>query len=273
MEYVFYYAKVMLYPLAAIFLCGLSVWACSLLFIKLLGNGYKLTLWSAVIGTPIHELGHAGMCLLFGHRITKMVLWQPHSADGTLGYVKHSYNPKNLYQRFGNLFIGIGPIFSGLIVLCLALFIAFPETWEFYTEKLMAISKNPLSIDATIKFGQEIIEGIFTEFDKNLWTLFGQLLALILMASVSLHISLSPADIKNSLVAMPLYLAITFLSGTIALILGKKAMTTLTGILMSYNVFMITLFTIIFAFAALLIIIASTVKFIKYVTAIIKKGR
>ena len=72
---------------------------------------------------------------------------------------------------------------------------------------------------------------------------------------------------------MPLYLAITFLSGTIALILGKKAMTTLTGILMSYNVFMITLFTIIFAFAALLIIIASTVKFIKYVTAIIKKGR
>ncbi len=270
MEFIFYYAKVMLYPLIAIFLCGLSVWACSLLFIKLLGNGYKITLWSAIIGTPIHELGHAGMCLLFGHKINRMVLWQPRSSDGTLGYVKHSYNPKNLYQRFGNLFIGIGPIFSGLLILCIALFLAFPETWEYYIQKVLVISKNPLSIDATIEFGKELIEGIFGEFSNNLWTLFGQLLALVLMAAVSLHISLSPADIKNSLTAMPIYLVITFSAATVALILGKKAMGSLTGVLMSYNVFMITLFTLIFVFAALLITIAAMIKFIKYVISTIK---
>ncbi|MBE7021421.1 MAG: hypothetical protein E7411_08335 [Ruminococcaceae bacterium] len=270
MEYVFYYAKVMLYPIAAIFLCGLAVWACSLLFIRLMGSGYKLTVWSAIIGTPVHELGHAGMCLLFGHKITKMVLWQPRSTDGTLGYVKHSYNPKNIYQLAGNLFIGIGPIFSGLLVLCLALFVAFPETWDFYVKTLSEISKAPLSIDGTIEFGKEILERIFNGLSGNLWTLFGQILALVLMASVSLHISLSPADIKNSLTAMPIYLAVTGAAGTLALIMGKKAMSHLTGALMSFNVFMITLFTIIFTFAALLIIIAASVKFIKYITTLIK---
>ena len=270
MEYIFYYAKVMLYPIAAIFLCGLSVWACSLLFIRLMGSGYKITLSSAIIGTPVHELGHAGMCLLFGHKITKMVLWQPRSSDGTLGSVTHSYNPKNLYQRFGNLFIGIGPIFSGLLVLCLALFIAFPETWSFYIDKLSAIADKPLSIDGTIDFGIALIENITHEFSKNLWTLFGQILALVIMCSVSLHISLSPADIKNSLTAMPMYLLITVAVATLGLIFGKKGMVFITGALMKYNVFMITLFTLIFTFAALLIIIAALVKFIKYVTEIIK---
>ncbi|HNX57819.1 MAG TPA: hypothetical protein PKK43_01880, partial [Spirochaetota bacterium] len=53
------------------------------------------------IGTPVHELGHAAFCLIFGHRITDMKLYDPDPSDGTIGYVCHSYN-NSPYQKIGN---------------------------------------------------------------------------------------------------------------------------------------------------------------------------
>ena len=57
--------------------------------------GYKGILLTAWLGTPIHEFGHAAMCITFGHKINKIKLLQLNSPDGTLGFVEHSYNNKN----------------------------------------------------------------------------------------------------------------------------------------------------------------------------------
>src|SRR6185437_12024785 len=69
-------------------------------------------------GVAIHELGHAFFCLIFRHKIVKMKLFSPQS-DGTLGYVQHSYNPASTYQKFGNFFIGTGPIWFGTLLVYL----------------------------------------------------------------------------------------------------------------------------------------------------------
>ncbi|MDR3490768.1 MAG: hypothetical protein P4M12_01845 [Gammaproteobacteria bacterium] len=52
--------------------------------------GMKGILATAWLGTPIHELGHALMCLIFAHKIKDIKLLTLNQADGTLGYVSHS---------------------------------------------------------------------------------------------------------------------------------------------------------------------------------------
>jgi hypothetical protein len=51
-------------------------------------SGYpKIDIYYGWIGTPVHELGHALFCVLFGHTIQDMKLFKPDKADGTLGYI------------------------------------------------------------------------------------------------------------------------------------------------------------------------------------------
>ncbi|MGM0626499.1 MAG: hypothetical protein ACQES0_11500, partial [Bacteroidota bacterium] len=84
--------------------------------VKLMGvRGYLIAFgW---LGTAVHEIGHAIFCLLFGHKITGMKLFSPDKHSGSMGYVNHSYNPKNLYHQIGNFFIGIGPVILGSALL------------------------------------------------------------------------------------------------------------------------------------------------------------
>ena len=75
--------------------------------------GLKAVMITGIIGVPIHEISHAILALIFRHRITKVKLIQKPDPSGLMGYVKHSYNPNSLYQRIGNFFIGIAPLFGG----------------------------------------------------------------------------------------------------------------------------------------------------------------
>ncbi len=73
------------------------------------------------IGVPIHEIGHLLFCIIFGHRVNKVELFDYNATSGSLGYVDHTYNRSNLYQRIGNFFIGIGPVIIGCSVIYILL--------------------------------------------------------------------------------------------------------------------------------------------------------
>lgn len=263
MDFIMYLAKVCLYPMAAILICGLTVWACRHLFLMLLGRrGYNLLVASAAVGTPIHELGHAAMCLLFGHEIVEMVLWQPHSDDGTWGYVRHTCNSDSLYQKLGGLFISAGPIFSGMAVMSLLLALFFPNTWSAYIASVGEMARNQGSVPELIFTGLGVIVNLFSEFGSGSRPFWLQIPMVALMFLISLHIQLSPGDIRNMWKAVPLYLAVTAAFGLVTWVLGRAVRGLVLTALGAFHAFMMAMFTVVLTFAVAQVLLALLIRWL-----------
>ena len=100
------------FTIGVIFLLGWLIALCNKVFYSNFGRFGNIVCYvTGFVGAPIHELSHALFCLIFFHRIREIKLFQI-SDDGTMGYVIHSYNRRNMYQRIGNFFIGVAPYFS-----------------------------------------------------------------------------------------------------------------------------------------------------------------
>ncbi|WP_026884339.1 membrane protein [Clostridium akagii] len=161
--------------------------------------GYKGILITAWLGTPIHELGHAAMCVIFGHKISRMKLLQLNSGDGTLGFVEHSYNKNNIYQRIGNFFIGIGPIFSGISALLIGLYLLLPNSINVFENSFKNnITYNKVDLNLikwSILNSASLIKFIFT---INNLSKIGFWVFILLAFAISSHIALSKPDIKGA---------------------------------------------------------------------------
>jgi hypothetical protein len=70
-------------------------------------------------GTVLHELSHAIMCVVFRHKIKKVVLFTLKDTKAR-GYVNHQYNPRSMYQCLGGFMIAIAPWIASLITVQLA---------------------------------------------------------------------------------------------------------------------------------------------------------
>lgn len=155
---------------------------------RLFGMKLYLLLF-AWLGTTVHESGHALFCLIFRHRIDEIRFFHPDPETGTLGYVNHSYNPKNLYQNIGNFFIGIGPIILGAAVIYLSTKILLPDV----TIDLKIPGNHSLS--GVFKQAFNVLKRIFTLENLSSWKFY--LFAYIAL-SVGASINLSPPDIKGA---------------------------------------------------------------------------
>ncbi len=89
--------------------------------------GWKSILWTGWLGTPIHELSHVAMCVLFRHRIDDVALFEPDVQSGRLGYVRHSFTKANRFERVGNVFIGLAPLAGGALALATLLWMFYPN--------------------------------------------------------------------------------------------------------------------------------------------------
>ena len=161
--------------------------------------GWKAVAITAIIGVPIHEMSHAIFCLIFGHKIKKIVLLQKRDENGVLGYVNHAYNPNSVYQQAGNFFIGIAPIFGGISSIIALMHIIIPKTYnEFITISMnnLNITKiNNIAINGILNSYIDLIKIIFS---ANNFTSPYFILFLFLAICISSHISLSSADIKGA---------------------------------------------------------------------------
>ena len=258
-SFLLYLLGLILLTLGTVTVCGLAVHLCARLFSRLMGGASDAVFdVTSVIGTPIHELGHAAMCLLFGHRIERIKLWTLHPQNGVYGYVDHRYSRKNLWARLGNLPIALGPIFSGLGVTVLVLLLCFPHHWKAYLE----VSREVAAVGTPLKTLWEGICSLFAGLPRAiLQNPIQGILGLLVILPVSLHISLSWQDIRSALGALPIYLPLLALFALITQAL--KLHRFITASLVLFNLRLLSLFCLVVAFAAVWVLIALLIRAIR----------
>ena len=185
------------------------------------GKGVYLVAW---LGTPIHELGHAFFCVIFGHRIEDISLFRPDPVTGTLGYVYHKWNRKNPWHVLGNFFIGIGPMVLGCAVLFGLFYFLIPGSsgvWDSISLSVNTVSRDSLLASYWALFTDSavvIIQIIFTADNLALWQFW---LFLYLSVCVSGNIRLSWADFKGTLSGLGCIVLPFLLLNIILLIVGN----------------------------------------------------
>ncbi len=261
LDLLLYILQLLVLTLGTVTVCGLAVHLCSRGASRLFGSGSGAVFdVTALIGTPVHELGHAAMCLLFGHRITRIKLFSIKPEDGLYGFVEHRYNRKNPWAKLGNLFIAAGPIFSGLGVILLVLFLCFPLQWSAY---LAATAKLPASFSVLELAGAvfSLFRALPSAFTGGNW--LRALIGLLVILPVSLHVSLSWQDIQSALGALPIYFFLTAIFGAVTFFCGLSA--AITAGLRFFNLCTLSLFVLIIAFSAVWLILALLVRFVRTV--------
>lgn len=85
-------------------------------------HAYKVT---GILGSPVHEFSHLVACAIFRFPIHSVSLYSPRSADGSLGHVTFSFDPRSLLDRFGMAVQGIAPLLSGIAIVSFGLNLPF----------------------------------------------------------------------------------------------------------------------------------------------------
>lgn len=261
MNFLWFYLCLMFNTVGVLVLCGLVVTVLQHLFVFLIGHslGYRAILLTAVIGTPIHELGHAGMCLLFGHKIEEISLYSPKVQNGMLGYVRHSFHKKNPYHQLGNFFIGLGPIFSGVLVITAILFLCFHGAIsDFFSGAFATVAAGGNAFDL-IPDAFAFVASLFTGQGHWLVKTFG----LLLILSIMLHVNLSAADIKSSLFGFLLYASIALLFAIIVFATGAKNVAAVLDATKIFCSHCFVVFAVIFVFSAMILALAAVLYLVR----------
>lgn len=264
MEIITNFLYQLVFTVGVIVAFGLIIALCRKAFYKIWGDkATKVLLATGIVGTPIHELSHALMCVIFGHKITEIKLYQPDSKDGTLGYVNHTYNPKNLYHQIGNFFIGMAPILCGSGVLILLMFLMVNDVFTDvmaeiqFVELLSTNFFEASTYEGYFQLFWDIVTDIFdfTNVGNVLWWLF-----MILALMISSHMELSTSDIKSGLKGFLFIAGLLLIADIILYFVSLPALETVTAAMTSFSLTIAGFLALSAVFSGIQVLLALGVK-------------
>ncbi len=200
--------------------------------------------WTGWLGTPVHELGHALFCILFGHRINDIKLYDPNPHDGSLGYVNHSYNPRNTFHKIGNFFIGAGPIILGAIVLYAAMYYLLPNKMAIFkiintkSVSVTGLASLQPQLSHLTDIGYRTLTAVFSQANLKTWTFW---IFLYLSICIASHMELSPPDLRGMWSGLVTIVIIFLIANTVSMILGYS-IDKYVGLVNSYSGLFVGLF-------------------------------
>jgi hypothetical protein len=187
-------------------------------------SGRRAVLVTGWLGVPIHELSPALMCVLFGHRIDKLVLFHPDPKTGTLGYVEHRWSRRSPRNVLGAFFVGIAPLLGGAAAILGLLALLLPGVLVLPD---VGLPQGPGDVAGWAALARGL-QGALAEAGRALfsrghvasWRLW---IFLYLALCIGSHISPSREDLRGSLVGGLAMFAAFLLAGAVAFACGGGA--------------------------------------------------
>ncbi|MBW7996602.1 MAG: hypothetical protein FVQ81_08575 [Candidatus Glassbacteria bacterium] len=174
------------------------------------------------IGTMVHELGHAILCPVFGHKITGMRLFSFNTRNRDAGYVSHSYTRGNIWHLAGNFFISVGPLVLGSLVIFVLL-----RYLAGLTLSLQGVLAGGPNLDSgsgfvnwLTRFGTLLWDTTLKILRSIDWTGWRIYLAGWLVLAVGSGMTLSSQDLKAAASGLGVILLVLLTVNLIAALLG-----------------------------------------------------
>lgn len=153
--------------------------------------GWKGILWTAWIGTPVHELSHVIFAWIFHHRIHRISLFRPNEETGGLGSVEHSFDKWSVWQRIGNFFVGAAPMIIGPMVLTALLYAFLPHARDIF---LPLVETDHLSLPSILHGFKDTILHLFSNGQTHSWKFW---IFVYTSFCVVCHMAPSSADLRG----------------------------------------------------------------------------
>ena len=193
------------------------------------------------VGTVFHELSHYLLCKVFQHQVEEFRVFNTDPASGAIGYVKHSWDKRSIYQQIGRFFIGVGPIMAAAaLIYALATLLLGPL---LPSAEITVRPALVTSFDAVVNLAGDVVRSAQTIMlyvlrpehadDWRLWAFIG------VSFQVGSAIRLSYSDIRGAFTGF-LFLTITWLAFNLATVWNERFsdilldhLTTLSGMAVS----------------------------------------
>jgi len=146
--------------------------------------GSKSIVYTGIVGTTLHEMSHFIMCVIFRYEVKEVRFFDP-APDGTLGFVKFSFDPVSLYQRVGLFFVGFAPFFMALLYFWLF------TNWMLDIDLLKSSTSDVGAVISILNSLELLYFAVISEGWKGLcW--------LLVSLSVLLHMMPSKPDLEGA---------------------------------------------------------------------------
>lgn len=178
--------------------------------------GWKAVYLTGWIGVPVHELSHALVARLFGHRVHKLQLFKPNRRTGRLGVVEHSWDRSSGWQQVGRFCVGIAPLVLGsAMLLVLARWLGPPPVGR--------LPHIPPGADLADVAGLLLMgarDVLLTLLDPVVWARPATWGYVYLSFAIGAHLSPSRSDLSGCGRGVLILLGVVLLADLVALALG-----------------------------------------------------
>ena len=214
------FVQILLCTVGPFVVLGLITWLLRQIFVQLVGarEGRAFLIGSFALSTPLREAGHVAMAILFWHRVEGVRFLDMRAEDDEMGYVEHSYNPRNLIAQLGNFFFALGPVLLGLVAVLVIFLVCFGGVMESFFLELSALSQTG-SVADHLRVSVGLIPKMVLSAEVNV---FAKILGGLLLLMLCMGIFVSLGELLDGLFGAVIYTGVAALAAVVLVLMDAR---------------------------------------------------